>query len=188
MQVTAFHVCLGAGSTREVYFPNFSSLYAVTEPLVISMLARFSPAKAASRPFVATDGEETASNYLILRRCPPVPPSPDTHSFRRKPMTENPTNRGVSATPSFGSRARKIDGQAHEDFRNPGINQLVTTAVAADLLGLTVRGLEGMRMRRIGPPFVRISRRCIRYNLADLERFILTKMVRTEAYADIPTC
>ena len=103
-------------------------------------------------------------------------------------MTENITKSGVPATPSAGSRARKIDGQQNEDFGNPGINQLVTTAVTAELLGLTVRGLEGMRMRRIGPPFVRISRRCIRYNLTDLERFIMTKIVRTEADTGIPTC
>jgi hypothetical protein len=105
-----------------------------------------------------------------------------------KATIENLTKSGVLPTRSVGSRARNVDGQPREGFRNPGMNQLVTTAVAADLLGLTVRGLEGMRMRRVGPPFVRISLRCIRYNLSDLERFIMTKIVRTEACADIPTC
>jgi len=67
-------------------------------------------------------------------------------------MTDNLMKSSVPATPSTGSRARNIDGQPREDFRSLRTNQLVTTAVAADLLGVTVRGLEGMRMKRIGPP------------------------------------
>lgn len=103
-------------------------------------------------------------------------------------MTENLMKSSVPATPSAGTRAINSDGQLREDFRSLRPNQLVTTAVAADLLGVTVRGLEGMRMKRIGPPFVRISPRCIRYSLGDLERFIMTKVVRTEADIDIATC
>jgi hypothetical protein len=57
-----------------------------------------------------------------------------------KAMIENLTKSGVPATAAAGSRARNVDGQPREGFRNPGMNQLVTTAVAADLLGLTVRG------------------------------------------------
>jgi hypothetical protein len=105
-----------------------------------------------------------------------------------KATIENITKSGIPEAPSVGSGARNIDERLREDFRNPGINQLVTTAVAADLLGLTVRGLEGMRMKRVGPPFVRISRRCIRYNLSDLQRFIMMKMVRTETDVDVATC
>jgi hypothetical protein len=103
-------------------------------------------------------------------------------------MTENLMKSSVPATPSAGSRPRNIDGQPREDFGNLRTSHLVTTAVAADLLGPTVRGLEGMRMRRIGPPFVQISRRCIRYRAGDLERFITTKLVRTEADVDVATC
>ena len=33
-------------------------------------------------------------------------------------------------------------------------------------------------MKRIGPPSVRISPRCIRYSLGDMERFIAAKMVQ----------
>jgi hypothetical protein len=102
-------------------------------------------------------------------------------------MTESLLKRCVPAKPSAGSRARNIDGQPHEDYRDVRTSQLVSTAVAADLLGLTVRGLEGMRMRRTGPPFVRISGRCIRYSLGDLERFVATKLVRTEVTVEVAT-
>jgi hypothetical protein len=40
---------------------------------------------------------------------------------------------------------------------------LVTEAEAADLIGLTPRFLQARRHRGGGPPFVRISARCIRY-------------------------
>ena len=131
--------------------------------------------------------EETA-NYVIFRiahlsRCFLLSPW-----FMRNTMTENLMKSSLPATPSAGSRARNIDGQPSDDLGSLRTNQLLTTAVAADLLGLTVKGLEGMRMRRIGPPFVCISRRCVRYRLGDLERFIMTKMVRTESEVDVSTC
>jgi predicted DNA-binding transcriptional regulator AlpA len=58
-------------------------------------------------------------------------------------------------------------------------NTLISQRDAADLLGLSERTLEAMRLRKTGPAFVRISRRCVRYRHADLERFIESRTVAT---------
>lgn len=43
---------------------------------------------------------------------------------------------------------------------------------AAEFLSLSPRWLELKRYHGDGPPFVRISARCIRYRLADLEEWV----------------
>jgi len=45
--------------------------------------------------------------------------------------------------------------------------EYLTTAEAAELLGVTVKGLEGMRTRGKGPPFIRVGGR-VRYCVSDL--------------------
>lgn len=47
-------------------------------------------------------------------------------------------------------------------------SQYATDQEVAGLLKVTRTTLETWRRRRSGPPFVRISRRCVRYSLADL--------------------
>ena len=49
---------------------------------------------------------------------------------------------------------------------------LYTTAQAAEHLGLQPRTLEVRRWNGEGPPFVRLSARCVRYRLADLDEWI----------------
>lgn len=51
-------------------------------------------------------------------------------------------------------------------------SQLVPEMEAADLLGLSIRTLQNWRVRGGGPRFVRISARCIRYRIADIEEWI----------------
>lgn len=46
---------------------------------------------------------------------------------------------------------------------------LVNEREAADMLGLTPRTLQAWRQQGEGPPYVRVSSRCIRYRIADLE-------------------
>ncbi|HEY8535206.1 MAG TPA: helix-turn-helix domain-containing protein [Vicinamibacterales bacterium] len=46
---------------------------------------------------------------------------------------------------------------------------LIDEDEAAELLGLAPRTLQTWRHRGEGPPYVRISSRCIRYRVADLE-------------------
>ena len=61
----------------------------------------------------------------------------------------------------------------------PGVDQadlatywyrLVDTAEAAGFRGQSQRTLETQRSRGDGPPYVRVSPRCIRYRLIDLYR------------------
>lgn len=50
-----------------------------------------------------------------------------------------------------------------------GTPEYLTTKQAAELLGLSVKGLEAMRAQGRGPKFIRIGHR-IRYRRSDLER------------------
>lgn len=54
-------------------------------------------------------------------------------------------------------------------------NQLVPEMTAAELLGLSIRTLQNWRVRGGGPRFVRISARCIRYRIADIEEWIVSR-------------
>ncbi|MDP8243579.1 MAG: helix-turn-helix domain-containing protein [Candidatus Hinthialibacter antarcticus] len=49
---------------------------------------------------------------------------------------------------------------------------LLSTTQAADLIGVEPRTLECWRQRGDGPPFVSISRRCVRYDICDLHHWI----------------
>lgn len=93
----------------------------------------------------------------------------------RKAMTEHLMKSGIQVTPSVPSRVRNIDGQPREDFRSRRTIQVVTTA-SLPSTRCNRKGPEGMRMKRIGPPSVRISLRFISYSLGDLERFIAAKL------------
>ena len=53
------------------------------------------------------------------------------------------------------------DGGNKPKRRN--IEELLKPKEAADLLGLSLRGLENFRHRGGGPAYVRISARCVRY-------------------------
>ncbi len=56
--------------------------------------------------------------------------------------------------------------------------KLLTQKEAADRLGLSTRFLEVRRYQGGGPPFVRVSSRCVRYRPADLEAWAAER-VRT---------
>jgi len=58
---------------------------------------------------------------------------------------------------------------------------LLDTATAAAMLGLSPRTLEAMRARGGGPPYVRVSARCIRYRVADLEAWASAHVRRSTA-------
>jgi len=48
---------------------------------------------------------------------------------------------------------------------------LLTQTEAAERLGLSPRWMEVRRYQGDGPPFVRVSSRCVRYRPQDLERW-----------------
>lgn len=62
-------------------------------------------------------------------------------------------------------------------------NQLVPEMTAADLLGLSIRTLQNWRVRGGGPCFVRISARCIRYRISDVEDWIEGRTVSNTSEA-----
>lgn len=56
---------------------------------------------------------------------------------------------------------------------------LITQKEAAAILGVSPRTLESMRLRTVGPAFVRVSRRCVRYRQVELEKFSRSCTVQT---------
>lgn len=49
---------------------------------------------------------------------------------------------------------------------------------AALFIGVSQKTLQTWRSRRMGPPYIRIARKCIRYRRADLEEFVDARVVR----------
>lgn len=62
------------------------------------------------------------------------------------------------------------DDAVHEPER------LLTPIQAADFLSLSPRWLELKRYQGDGPPFVRVSSRCIRYRLSDIEEWVACRI------------
>lgn len=50
-------------------------------------------------------------------------------------------------------------------------DRLLTPPEAAELLGVTVSTLNCWRTEQRGPAFIRVSSRCVRYRLSDLNLF-----------------
>jgi predicted DNA-binding transcriptional regulator AlpA len=57
-----------------------------------------------------------------------------------------------------------------------GLKFLVDEREAAALLGLTPRTMQAWRHAGEGPTYVRISARCVRYRVADLEEFAASRL------------
>ncbi|WP_390890486.1 helix-turn-helix transcriptional regulator [Tunturiibacter lichenicola] len=51
------------------------------------------------------------------------------------------------------------------------INRALNTAEAADLLGIRPATLRGWKAQRVGPPFIQLSPRCVRYAESDILRY-----------------
>jgi hypothetical protein len=86
-------------------------------------------------------------------------------------VTKNP-----AVEPSRPAQAWR--GDAHAPVLGPGgrpmpcdLEALLLPVEAAHLLALSIRTLEGLRLRGGGPPFVRL-RRVIRYRRADLRAWV----------------
>jgi hypothetical protein len=56
---------------------------------------------------------------------------------------------------------------------------LIDQRRAAELLGVSERALEAMRLRRTGPAYIKITPRSVRYSIEDLERFIESRRIVT---------
>ncbi|HPP03131.1 MAG TPA: helix-turn-helix domain-containing protein, partial [bacterium] len=50
---------------------------------------------------------------------------------------------------------------------------------AAKIMGVSPRSLQAWRLRGGGPAFVRVSKRCIRYRLADIQAWAGERLARS---------
>jgi phage terminase Nu1 subunit (DNA packaging protein) len=58
--------------------------------------------------------------------------------------------------------------------------RLLTPGNLAEITGLSIETLAQWRSQRRGIPFVKISRNCVRYRQADLDRWLEERIVRVE--------
>lgn len=65
----------------------------------------------------------------------------------------------------------------YPQFLDPDL--LLSEAQASELFGVTPRALQAWRTRGGGPPFVRISSRCVRYRRRDLLLFAESRLRRS---------
>lgn len=56
-------------------------------------------------------------------------------------------------------------------LRNEEVGRALTTAEAAEMMGVKAATLRGWRAQRIGPPFVQYSPRCVRYAECDIRKY-----------------
>jgi hypothetical protein len=76
-------------------------------------------------------------------------------------------------------RARSVE--ARFLLGNGGkMENLIDERDAARLLKLSTATLQAWRARRIGPPFVVLSRKAVRYRVGELEEFVKQREVATD--------
>jgi hypothetical protein len=56
---------------------------------------------------------------------------------------------------------------------------LLTQSEAAILLHVEPRTLESWRQHRVGPRYIRYSRRCVRYRIEDIQDWLAAQTVQT---------
>lgn len=73
----------------------------------------------------------------------------------------------------------------HGDPASPRVAEpvLLSEKEAARILGFSHRTLQAWRVQGGGPAFIRVSTRCVRYRMEDLERWIADR-VRTSTSDD----
>ena len=62
---------------------------------------------------------------------------------------------------------------------NSDLSVVLSTAQAAEYLGVRRRTLETWRRNGAGPPFISISKRCVRYRKTDLDRWLEERVRRS---------
>ncbi len=65
-------------------------------------------------------------------------------------------------------------------------DELWTTEEAARFLGISTRQMWEWRRKRHGPPFIRLSRQCIRYLVSDLKEYVNSLRVETTQLQNRP--
>jgi predicted DNA-binding transcriptional regulator AlpA len=62
-------------------------------------------------------------------------------------------------------------------------NRLLTPEDVAAITGLSVETLAQWRSQKRGPPYLKISRNCVRYRQSDLDGWVAERIVRTDLEA-----
>jgi predicted DNA-binding transcriptional regulator AlpA len=52
------------------------------------------------------------------------------------------------------------------------LSRSLNTAQAAELLGIRPATLRGWKAQRLGPPFIQLSPRCVRYDERDIQLYV----------------
>jgi predicted DNA-binding transcriptional regulator AlpA len=63
-------------------------------------------------------------------------------------------------------------------------NRLLRAEDVAEITGLSVETLAQWRSQRKGIPFLKLSRNCVRYQHADLDRWLNERIVRVEVLSN----
>jgi len=58
--------------------------------------------------------------------------------------------------------------------------QAVNEVEAAKILSLSVQTLRNWRGKKIGPQYIKLSNRCIRYRVVDIQDFVQQHLIMTE--------
>ncbi|MGD0578320.1 MAG: helix-turn-helix domain-containing protein [Bryobacteraceae bacterium] len=58
---------------------------------------------------------------------------------------------------------------------SPALPKFLNETEVAEILGITVRGVQGYRRAGGGPPWTRVSKNVLRYNLASFQAWIATR-------------
>ena len=60
---------------------------------------------------------------------------------------------------------------SHKPYRTT-MTWTLNTAQAAEMLGVRPATLRGWKAQRLGPPFIQLSPRCVRYAESDILRYV----------------
>jgi predicted DNA-binding transcriptional regulator AlpA len=77
---------------------------------------------------------------------------------------------------------RLRSGIARQEGNDGGrtTNELLSQREVAVRLGVSARTVEGWRARGVGPPYLRLSARAVRYRSSDLEQWLARRRVGDE--------
>jgi predicted DNA-binding transcriptional regulator AlpA len=77
---------------------------------------------------------------------------------------------------------RLRSGIARQERNDGGrtTNELLSQREVAVRLGISARTVEGWRARGVGPPYLRLSARAVRYRSSDLEQWLNQRRVADE--------
>lgn len=77
-------------------------------------------------------------------------------------------------------QVERLSAEKLNSRREPTPTKLLTPQEVSEITGLSVETLAQWRSQKKGPPYVKISRNCVRYRQSDLEVWLERRIVRTD--------